>query len=70
MVLSKIFLKKYKFVKYVNDKVKTEGRYEVPGRGAHCAFMNDTRMYIFGGYNMEGFCNSDLEVMELEQKEA
>lgn len=37
-------------------------------RSAHTSFVSDTRLYIFGGLNQEGYCSSDILVAEIDPK--
>ena len=37
-------------------------------RAGHTSFISETRLYVFGGTNQEGFCSSDLLIAELDQK--
>ena len=37
-------------------------------RSAHTSFVSDTRLYIFGGLNQEGYCSSDVLVAEIDTK--
>lgn len=36
-------------------------------RCSHGSAVVDTKLYIFGGYNNQGFVNADLEILELDQ---
>lgn len=38
------------------------------GRSAHCSTISGSKLYIFGGVGTQGYCNSDLWIVELNQE--
>lgn len=35
-------------------------------RANHCTFLKDTKLFLFGGLNYEGYCSSQMEIIELD----
>lgn len=36
------------------------------GRAGHCSVVDDHKLFIFGGYNINGFVASDIEFLEVD----
>ncbi|KRX10374.1 Galactose oxidase/kelch, beta-propeller [Pseudocohnilembus persalinus] len=51
-------------------KVNLYNGQNLPGRTGHSSYIVDSKMYIFGGINFNGFCSSETVVIELDEKEA
>ena len=61
--LNDIYIFDLKGNNWANVEIKG---YPLPGRCGHSAACVETRLFIFGGCNYDGFVKSELVVLELE----
>jgi len=40
---------------------------KIEPRASHVAFLNDSKLMIFGGINHKGFTNGDIAILEMDQ---
>ena len=40
---------------------------KIEARASHVAFLNESKMIVFGGINAKGFTNGDIAILEMDQ---
>lgn len=65
--LNDVYLLEIKNLNWINVEIR--GAIS-KGRCGHCSTAIDSKLFIFGGYNYDGFIKSDLMVLELDNSTA